>query len=97
MTCREEIDFQQKFQFRKTMLLKIVHLAAHFLDPYQKSKLLSPLQRIDALEFISKVAESMGLDVMNDSSNYQSCKGIWSKHFLRKNIDSVEQLKWWRL
>lgn len=33
----------------------------------------SPLEQIDAIEFISKVAESMELDVMNDLSDYQSC------------------------
>lgn len=86
MTCRKEIDFQQKFQSRKKMILKTLHLTAHFQDPYQKGKLLSPFQRIDTLEFISKVADIMGLGVMNDLSDYQSILGIWLKPLKKKKL-----------
>lgn len=97
--CSEDIYIQQKFNSRKNMILNNIHLAAHLLDPSKQGQYLSNPQKIDALEFINSVAETMNINenVMTDLANYQSHKGIFSKVFLWKNIDKIEPLKWWKL
>lgn len=51
-----------------------------FLNPFRQRKYSSALERIDFIKFISKLAETMGLDNINDLADYQSHKLIQSKY-----------------
>lgn len=88
----EEIKIIADIKKRKLFILGTVHLAAELLDPKTQGCKLNSDERIDALEFIYELGISMGVNIMQDLSNYQSKneKFIWENSLLS------EPLKWWQ-
>ncbi|KAL4143315.1 hypothetical protein QTP88_005661 [Uroleucon formosanum] len=76
--------------------LGTVHLAAELLDLKTQGYKLNSNERIDALEFIYELGISMGINVMEDLSNYQSKNEKFAKKFIWENSLLSEPLKWWQ-
>lgn len=80
------------------MILNNVHLAAHLLDPCKRGQYILSSQKIDAVEFIRFIAETMSLseNVMTDMADYHYHRGIYSEHFLWKNLEKIEAVETFR-
>jgi len=92
----EEIKIVADIKKRKLFILGTVHLAAELLDPKTQGCKLNSNERIDALEFIYELGISMGVNIMEDLSNYQSKNDKFAKKFTWENSLLSEPLKWWQ-
>ncbi|CAI6367056.1 unnamed protein product [Macrosiphum euphorbiae] len=92
----EEIKIVADIKKRKLFILGTVHLAAELLDPKTQGCKLNSNERIDALEFIYELGISMGVNIMEDLSNYQSKTDKFAKKFIWENSLLSEPLKWWQ-
>ncbi|CAI6348826.1 unnamed protein product [Macrosiphum euphorbiae] len=92
----EEIKIVADIKKKKLFILGTVHLAAELLDPKTQGCKLNSNERIYTLEFIYELGISMGVNIMEDLSNYQSKTDKFAKKFIWENSLLSEPLKWWQ-
>lgn len=93
----EENRILKKIAERKEFAIGKIHVAASLLDPLNQGCNLSPVEIMDAFEFICNTASSMKLplaQVKAELSDYRDKQGIWARKFIWEGIASP--LAWWR-
>ncbi|BES87476.1 Protein of unknown function (DUF 659) [Nesidiocoris tenuis] len=100
----EEDGRINKFQNRKANAVKPIHLAACLLNPHSQGSECTSVEIIDAMEFISDLADKMPVNesqAMAELAGYRSKRdGVWGKPFLWKCLNDeagrkMSPIDWW--
>lgn len=81
---------------RIDMCLKPIHFAAAILDPTSQGAELNENQELDAIEYICKVGQNIGVNVMPNLASYRARVNYWSRRFLWENINDISAVNWWK-
>lgn len=81
---------------RTVETVKSVHYAAYLLDPKTQGIELSQDQEVEAMEFITDMAQTLDIDVMLDLANYKAREGFWGKRFVWIGIEEINPVVWWK-
>lgn len=97
---KEEEKIKNFLNQRRAFCLRQIHLAANLLDPNLRGQNLINEEQVDAMEFISNVAENSpdldGNQIMTELALYIAKDGFFSKSFLWKCCKTVPPLTWWK-
>ena len=102
-TAEEQIKVDDIFEKRRDFCIHIVHKAAYLLDPRYHGDLLSGDERVDAIEYICKLAENLAFCEVNVNEDkiqenvayYCAKEGFYSKSFLWQNVANISPTAWW--
>ena len=100
----EQLQVMDILAKRKDFCIHIVHKSAYLLDPRYHGMLLSDNDRVSAVEFICKLAETfafcdLSIDddkIQENLALYTAREGFYSKSFLWKNVEKISPTAWWK-